>query len=51
MTEKSVESMVDELMGAQKSKMLNEEIKQFLLTDEKVLDAIVAGLLKDFKNF
>lgn len=50
MTEKSVESIVDELRGVQNLTVLSEEKKQFLLTDEQVLDAIVSGLLKDFKN-
>lgn len=50
MNEKSVKSMVDELKRAQESKVLNDERKQFLLTEEEVLDRIVSGLQKDFKH-
>ena len=50
MTEKSVESMANELKQAQKSKVLNKERKQFLLINDQVLDRIVDGLLKDFKH-
>ncbi len=42
-------SIIKELLEVKNTIILTDEKKKFLLSDEAVIEAIVAGLIRDFK--
>lgn len=49
MTNETIESLIIDLQNVDKPRILSEEKKEFLLTDQQVVDKIISGLLKDLK--
>ncbi|MFY0697440.1 MAG: hypothetical protein JXR11_06280 [Balneola sp.] len=49
MTNNEGRSVIKELLEAEKTVKLTDKKKKFLLTDEGVMEAIIAGLIRDFK--
>jgi|TARA_R100001460_G_scaffold65726_3_gene106052 hypothetical protein len=49
MTNNVDRSFIKKMIASEKSEKLTEEKKDFLLNDKSVLEAIIAGLVRDFK--
>lgn len=49
MTNDEERSVIKELLEVKSTVKLTDEKKKFLLADEGVLEAIIAGLIRDFK--
>jgi hypothetical protein len=49
MTNELLDNMMNDTENSENPRVITEVEKQFLLSDEQVIDRIVAGLLKDLK--
>ncbi|XWN36548.1 MAG: hypothetical protein ROO71_11370 [Balneola sp.] len=49
MTNNDEQILIKELLEANKDVKLGVDKKEFLLTDEAVMERVIAGLLNDFK--
>ena len=49
MTNNEGRSVIKELLETKKTVKLTDKKKKFLLADEGVMEAIIAGLIRDFK--
>lgn len=49
MTKNEGQSLIKELLEVKKTVKLTDKKKKFLLDDEGVMEAIIVGLIRDFK--